>query len=345
MNRGISLVTRTHGRLASVARTGTVALAATAVLTVAAGCTAPAPRPVRAAISTTARAAAAIRAVGGGAAAGRAAAAAATCNPEAASLAPAGPPSVTPGSFMAKIRARGYLIAGVDQNTYHFGYLNPLDGKIEGFDIDMIKAVADAIFGNPNQVEYKAISDDQRSPDVSNGTVDIVAHTMTINCARLAQVDFSSVYFVAHQRVLVLKNSTASGLSDLGGQKVCATSGSDSGAGITDTLTTSGTPPVLVTVPSWTDCLVLLQQGQVAAISTDDSILAGLEAQDPFTKIVGPLLNAQPYGLAISKQHPDFVRLVNAVLARERADGAWAASYYHWVSTSVPKPPAAQYAP
>ena len=52
---------------------------------------------------------------------------------------------------MAKIRARGFLIAGVDQSTYHFGFLSPLTGKIEGFDIDMIRAVADAIFGNPGQ--------------------------------------------------------------------------------------------------------------------------------------------------------------------------------------------------
>ena len=52
---------------------------------------------------------------------------------------------------MAKIRARGYLIAGVDQSTYHFGFLNPLNGQIEGFDIDMIRAVANAIFGNPGQ--------------------------------------------------------------------------------------------------------------------------------------------------------------------------------------------------
>ena len=72
-----------------------------------------------------------------------------SCDPT-ASLRPAGPPQVTPGSFMAKIRARGYLIAGVDQSTYHFGYLNPLDGKIEGFDIDMVHAIAKAIFGNPN---------------------------------------------------------------------------------------------------------------------------------------------------------------------------------------------------
>ena len=267
---------------------------------------------------------------------------AAACNPKASSLRPSGPPQVTSGSFMAKVRARGFLIAGVDQSTYHFGFLNPLSGQIEGFDIDMIRAVAQAIFGNPDKVEYKAISDAQRIPDVLSGAVDIVAHTMTITCARLQQVDFSSVYFDAAQRVLVLKNSPAQGLrarglAGLSGQKVCATTGSDSLAVIA---AANATP---VAVPYWTDCLVLLQQGDVAAISTDDSILDGLAAQDPWTKLVGPRLTDEPYGLAIAKQHPEFVRFVNAVLEQLRTNGQWAASYAHWIGTPVPAPPAAQY--
>jgi polar amino acid transport system substrate-binding protein len=267
----------------------------------------------------------------------------AACDPTAASLRPApGPPQVTPSSFMAKILARGYLIAGVSQSTYNFGYFNPLTGQTEGFDIDMIHAVAEAIFGNPNKVEFKGITDAQREPDILNRSVDIVAETMTILCSRLKQVDFSSVYFEANTRVLVLKNSTATGLASLGGQKVCATGGSDS-AGIISSYPV--TPRlVLVPVQQFTDCLVLLQQGQVAAVSTDDAILAGLHAQDPFTKVVGPLLAPQPYGLAISKQHPEFVRFVNAVLAQDEADGGWKASYARWVGSPVPAPPTAQYA-
>ena len=93
---------------------------------------------------------------------------AATCDPT-ASLRPAGPPKVTPGSFMATIRARGHLIAGVDQNTYHFGYLNPFDRQIEGFDIDMLHAISAAIFGNPDKIQYVAVSDDQRIPAVQSG--------------------------------------------------------------------------------------------------------------------------------------------------------------------------------
>jgi polar amino acid transport system substrate-binding protein len=260
-----------------------------------------------------------------------------SCNPHASSLRPSGPPQVTPGSFMAKIRARGYLIAGVDQSTYHFGFLNPLNGQIEGFDIDMIRAVAQAIFGNPNKVQFKAITDAQRIPDILSGAVDIVAHTMTITCARLQQVDFSSVYFDAAQRVLVLKNSPAKSLADLKGQKVCATTGSDS----LSVIAKAGAVPVAV--PYWTDCLVLLQQGDVAAISTDDSILDGLAAQDPWTKLVGGRLTDEPYGLAISKQYPEFVRFVNAVLAQLRSDGQWAASYRNWIGTPVPPQQPVQY--
>jgi polar amino acid transport system substrate-binding protein len=242
---------------------------------------------------------------------------------------------------MARIKARGYLIAGVDQSTYHFGYLNPLDGQIEGFDIDMIRAVAQAIFGRPDKVEFKSISDAQRITAVTSGSVDIVAHTMTITCDRLKQVDFSSVYFDAHQRVLIPDNSTATGgLADLGGQKVCATEGSDSVTTIQD----YPTHPKVVQEPFWTDCLVLLQQDQVAAVSTDDAILYGLQAQDPFTKVVGPELTDEPYGLAMSRQHRDFVRFVNAVLAGEESDGAWEKSYQHWVSPVHQKPPTPGYA-
>jgi polar amino acid transport system substrate-binding protein len=306
-----------------------LALAAVALAGVAAGCAAvPAARPGAPSPTAAAGPASEVRAVGGSQAGAKAAAA---CNPDAS----------TPGSTMARIKARGYLIAGVDQSTYHFGYLNPLDGQIEGFDIDMIRAVAQAIFGNPGKVEFKAISDEQRVPAITSGSVDIVAHTMTITCQRLTQVDFSSVYFDAHQRVLIPDNSTAAGgLADLGGQRVCATKGSDS----VSTIEEYPTRPKVFQVPFWTDCLVLLQQDQVAAISTDDAILYGLAAQDPFTKVVGPNLEDEPYGLAMSRQHPDFVRFVNAVLAREESDGAWEKSYQHWVSPAGTPPPVPRYA-
>src|SRR5215472_3840837 len=112
-----------------------------------------------------------------------------SCDPT-ASLRPAGPPRVTPGSFMAKIRARGYLIAGVDPGTYHFGFFDPSRGQFEGFDIDMLHAIAKAIFGDATKIEFKSITDAQRESAVRSGSVDIAAHTMIITCRRLKHLDF-----------------------------------------------------------------------------------------------------------------------------------------------------------
>ena len=203
-----------------------------------------------------------------------------TCHPL-ESLRPSGPlpkPGHMPSrSAMAKIYQRGYLIAGVDQTTDLFGYRNPLNGQLQGFDIDIARQIAQAIFGNPDRIEFKAITSQQRIPVIRSGSVDIVADSMTINCARLKLVDFSTDYFDAGQRVLVPINSPVRSISQLGHQKVCA----DSGTTSIETIAAEPSHPIPVAAANWTDCMVMMQQGQVAAISTDDSVLAGLQAPGP----------------------------------------------------------------
>jgi polar amino acid transport system substrate-binding protein len=150
------------------------------------------------------------------------------------------------------------------------------------------------------------------------------------------------VYLASGQEVLVESDSPVrhvTSLGQLGGKKVCAVTGSLSLANLA-----AATPhPVPVAAPYWTDCLVLLQQGDVAAVSTVSTVLLGLAGQDPYARIVSPLLDSEPQGLGMSKLHPDFVRFVNAVLAQMRGDGQWAASYARWIGTPVPAPPQARY--
>jgi polar amino acid transport system substrate-binding protein len=269
------------------------------------------------------------------------------CGDPTASLRPQGslpaPGRMPAGTFMRTIQDRGRLIVGVDQNTLLFGYLNPFHDQIEGFDIDMLRQVAKAIFGNPNAIEFKAISSAQRIPVIQNQSVDIVADAMTINCERRKQVSFSTVYYDAGQRVLVPSSSPVRGIKDLRGEKVCATAGSTS----IENLSSSAFHPIPYPVPLRTDCLVALQQGKVAAISTDDAILYGLQAQDPYTKIVGARFTDEPYGMAVNKRRPDLVRFVNGVLARMRTDGTWASIYEKWLGRVThapsPAPPQAHY--
>ncbi|MBP2330965.1 polar amino acid transport system substrate-binding protein [Kibdelosporangium banguiense] len=261
------------------------------------------------------------------------------CGDKLASFRPRGPlppPGQMPaGSTMEKIAQRGKLIVGVDQNTYNVGFRDPFSGEIQGFDIDMAHNIAAAIFGDPNAIQLRALTSDQRIPALKEGSVDIVVRTMSITCDRLKDVDFSAVYYEAKQQVLVRKNSGVSGLDQLGGKRVCATKSSTSLTNIAN----SPAKPIGVSVSDWTDCLVMLQQGQVDAVSTDDVILAGMAAQDRYTEVVGPPIANEPYGMAMPKQREDFVRFVNAVLEQVRANGTWARSYGQWLDSLIPGPP------
>ncbi len=259
-----------------------------------------------------------------------------SCDP----LASLSPASSVVGAVDA-IRQQGRLKVGVDQNTYLFGFRDATTSEIVGFDIDIARQVAAAILGDPNKIQLVAITSAQRIPYLVDRKVDIVVDTMTINCARWKQVSFSTDYYDAGQRVLVAKTSPYQGIADLGGKKVCAAAGSTS---ITN-IAAAPSKPVPVAVADWTDCLVLLQQGQVEAISTDDTILAGMAAQDPNLHLVGEKFTAEPYGIAIAKQAPELVRFVNGVLERIRADGTWASIYTKWLGGAAPAPPAARYGP
>jgi polar amino acid transport system substrate-binding protein len=270
------------------------------------------------------------------------------CNNATASLRP---PATLPaanalpaGSFMAQIRKHGHLVVGVGAGAYKFGALNPTTGNLEGFEIDLVNQVAKAIFGTvKNHVRYVVLTVPQRLPFVEKGKVDIVADTITITCYRRTRVDFSSVYYVAQQRLLVPLHSGIGSIKALAGKRVCAAAGS------TPIEVIEAMPkaerPIAVGMPVATDCLVAMQRGLVEGISTDSSILLGFKAQDPNTTIVGSSLGPVPYGMAINQAHPEFVRFVNGVLAKLERDGMWQKLQATWLGQfgQLQSPPKPQY--
>ena len=269
-----------------------------------------------------------------------------SCKPR-QSLRPSGtlpaPGKMPAGTRMADIQKRGRLILGTSQDTLLFSSRNPITGKVEGFDVDMGRQIAEAIFGDPNKIQIKVIGYDQRVDLAADGTVDLVADTMTMNCERWQRVNFSTVYYDAGQKVLVASNSGAKSIEDLGGKKVCAVRGSTSLQNIAKV----AAGPVPVGLSGFADCLVAFQQNEVDAISTDDTILVGLAAQDPYAKVIGERFTEEPYGMAMSAEHDEFTRFVNAVLERNRANGTWTRTYDKWLGRfgKAPAPPAAEYKP
>jgi polar amino acid transport system substrate-binding protein len=258
------------------------------------------------------------------------------------SYAPAGTSLDT--TALARIRHNGRLIAGVSADSLHLGSRNPISGQVEGFDIDMVKAVAKAIFGDENKIELRVISSPQRIPVLQNHTVDIVARNMTINCARWAQIAFSAEYYHSGQKTLVPLDSTAKTTKDpvLNGKTICAPAGSTS----LDNLKKENPQVIPITADTDTGCLVLFQSGKAYGISGDDTVLAGDAAQDPYAKVLQEkAFSAEPYGLGMNSADTDLVQFVNQVLEQMKADGRWAASYKKWLEPDLgkAKPPAPLY--
>ncbi|MEO6124879.1 MAG: glutamate ABC transporter substrate-binding protein [Ilumatobacteraceae bacterium] len=249
------------------------------------------------------------------------------------------------GSTMANIKDRGRLVVAVSGDTLQFGARDPITGGIEGFDIDILKEVNKAIFGgDPPAIEYQVITYAQRLPKLESHEVDLVAHTMTINCNRWLRIGFSSEYFAAGQKILVKLASGINDIASLSAQngRICVPGGSTNleeiqrpkpqyaGLQITEK-------------PDITDCLVAFQQGQVDAITGDDTVLVGFAAQDPYAVVVGDQFTSEPYGVGANKDEVDLIQFVNSVLENIRTNGRWAEIYTKWVGGDVPEPPAAVY--
>ncbi len=252
------------------------------------------------------------------------------------------PNQMPTGSKLREIQDRGKLTVGVSADTLLVGAQNPLTGVIEGVDIDMLKLVASAIFGDDDdRLDIKVITYAQRIPSLQDRSVDLVAHTMTINCTRWNQVGFSSTYYAAGQKILVRRDSTKTSIADLdaSGAEVCAPSGS------TNIDELANYPGVKVrAVDDITDGLVLFQQGKVEAITADDTVLAGFADQDPYAVVVGDAFTQEPYGIAVNAEDVQLVQFVNKVLATARDDGRWKAIYERWLGAfgPTPEPPAAE---
>src|SRR3954469_3774439 len=235
---------------------------------------------------------------------------------------------------VATIRNRGRLIVGLDIGSNLFSFRDPITGEITGFDVDIAGEIARDIFGSPSQAEYRILSSADRVAALQNDQVDIVVKTMSITCERKKLVNFSTVYLVANQRILAPRDSPIAQATDLSGKRVCAVKGTTSLQRIQEI----DPSPIVIEVVTWADCLVALQQRQVDAVSTDDSILAGLVAQDPYLHIVGPSMNEEPYGIGINLQNTGLVRFVNGTLDRIRRDGTWSTLYRKWLTVLGPPP-------
>jgi len=244
------------------------------------------------------------------------------------------------GSAMDVIKKKGKIVIGTKFDQPLFG-LKALSGQPEGFDVEIAKLVASAIFGSDlsGKTEFVETPSAVREQSIIDGKVDLVAATYTINDARKEKVGFAGPYYVAGQSILVKKDNTAiTGLDTLGGKKVCTVLGS------TPLKTLQAKAPTAdlgILFDTYSKCVEALKDGRVEAVSTDNVILLGfIKDNAGLFKLVGETFTQEPYGIGVKKDDTVFRTFVNDTLDKAYKDGTWAKIFEKEVGkpTGIPTP-------
>lgn len=237
-------------------------------------------------------------------------------------------------SQLDAIKSKGKLVVGVKYDTKLFGLKNPESGKVEGFDVDIAKALAKQILGDENKIEFKEVTSKTRIPMLDNKDIDMIVATMTVTEERKKQVDFSDVYFAAGQSLLVKKGSPIKSVDDIKkGTKVLSVKGSTS----VDNIRKKTPDATVLEFDNYQDAFSALKAGQGDTLTTDNAILYGMVAQDAGYEVVGKPFTDEPYGIAIKKGETALVGAVNDGLKALHTSGDYDKIYEKWIGKAPSK--------
>ncbi|MEU9244529.1 glutamate ABC transporter substrate-binding protein [Streptomyces sp. NPDC048385] len=216
----------------------------------------------------------------------------------------------------------GKVKIGIKYDQPGLGLQEP-DGSFSGFDVDVATYVAGQLGYKPSQIEFVQTKSADRENALARGDVKFIAATYSITDERKAKADFAGPYLLAHQDLLVKKDSTISKGTDLNGRKLCSVTGSTSAQNVQKTLAPKAN---LKEVGTYSECIAGLQSGAVDAVTTDDSILAGFAAQDKYKgqfKLAGLKLSNENYGIGVKKGDAATMDKINKALEKMVGDGSW----------------------
>ena len=215
------------------------------------------------------------------------------------------------------------------------------DNTYSGFDIKTAEYVAGKLGLTP---QWVPIAQADRASALQRGEVEMVVATFSITDERKQQVDFAGPYFVAHQDLLIrLNDQTITRPERLDGKILCSVTGTTSAAYVQSHYDKAKI--TLREVPSFSEGVRNLANGDVDAVTTDDLILAGFAATPEYKgilKVLGFGFTDETYGIGIKKGNTDLVTKVNGALKEYISSGAWKQALEETVAPSgykIPNPP------
>jgi general L-amino acid transport system substrate-binding protein len=221
---------------------------------------------------------------------------------------------------LSLIRGRGQLVCGVDGQVPGFSSVST-DGRYAGLDVDICRAVAAAVLGDGEKVQFQNLTATQRFPALASGQVDLLSRNTTVTLSRDAPggnaLSFAPVVFHDGAGVMVPAGSPIRSLRDLGGQPVCLLSGATTELELTDELrklSLTFTPLKFSTIE---EMFGAYKGGRCAAVSIDRSALAAQRSteDDPASqRLLSEVLSKEPLAPATVQADPAWADAVRWVV-------------------------------
>ena len=239
----------------------------------------------------------------------------------------ASPPMTEEGGRLQAVRARGNLICASRNDVPGYGFLDE-NGNNAGFDIDLCRAVAAAVLGDPNAIEIRLISAAERGPTIQSGEVDLLVRTVTWSTSRDAQWgNYVQTMFYDGQGFMVNRSLEISSALELNDASVCVTQGTTTELNLQDFSDQNGLDIKTLTFESTDAVVAAYESGQCDAFTNDHSQLAALGtalANRADHVILPETISEEPLGPVVphgDDQWFDIVKTVMAILIYAEAYG------------------------
>lgn len=230
------------------------------------------------------------------------------------------------GDLLEIIRQRGMLQVATGGSSSNLGFSAPdADGRLQGVDADLARALAIAIFGDPSKLEFNTSFSGilPTLEGVANGSVDIVLRATTANLYRdgVFGVDFSDSYLQTGLRILTRTSLGVSRIDQLNGSSIGVIAGTTAAQGIRLALAKTGAAARILSYDSASQLYQAFIAGEVEAIARDGALLAGFQNQlqsldNTFpTTLLSSTLSYEPLAVAVDENQSRLLDIINAVIA------------------------------
>ena len=223
-------------------------------------------------------------------------------------------------SRLDSVKEAGKVVCASNNSLAGFGFVDDA-GNTTGFDIDLCRAVAAAVLGNADAVEYQQTTAAERGPTMQSGEVDMMSRNTTWTTSRDATWgNFAQTMFYDGQGFMVPMSLEISSIYDLDGSTVCVQQGTTTELNLQDFINQSGQNIQISTFPDNVSANAAYTSQQCDALTTDRSGLVanrvGFDNPDDHVILPGTI-SEEPLGPVVphgDEQWYDIVKSVMAIL-------------------------------